>query len=122
MVDSGTTCVVVAALYCVVCCGGGGLMSLTCGMVGETELGTPPVRGGGGCLPSACGCHAVLVCIFRFEEAWVVCEEEKERRTCWQGRKEEHVGDGAKRKTELADEARGENKRCTGILRIEGRS
>ena len=80
--------------------------------------GTPTFRGGGGSEPNEYGWYAVLVCIFRFEDIREVCEEEKYRRTCWQGRREEVAGEEASRYTKLDNDVNGTRTRCTGILGI----
>ncbi len=60
----------------------------------------------------------MLVCIFRFEDVCVFCDDENVRRTCWQGRRAEVAGREANLKTELADVANGVSTRCADILKI----
>jgi hypothetical protein len=70
--------------YCPVCFGG--LVSLTWGMPPAMEVsGMPVFRGGGGWGSKELGWYAVLVCIFRFEDIWEECAEEKVLERWWQG-------------------------------------
>lgn len=52
--------------------------------------GMPEFRGGGKGVSREYGWYAVLVCIFRFDD--IDCDEEKVRKTCWQGRTAEVAG------------------------------
>lgn len=94
-------------------------MSLTCGIPPAIDVsGRPTFRGGGGSEPNEYGWYAVLVCIFRFEDIREACEEEKERKTCWQGRREEVAGEEANRYTKLDDDVNDTRTRCADILKI----
>jgi len=44
--------------------------------------------------------------------------EEKDRRTCWQGRREDVAGEEANLKTKLVDDVKGTRTRCTDILAV----
>jgi hypothetical protein len=91
---------------------------LTCGIPPAMDVsGMPTFRGGGGSEPNEYGWYAVLVCIFRFEDIREVCEEEKDRRTCWQGRRDGVAGEEASRYTKLDDDVNGARTRCADILR-----
>lgn len=92
---------------------------MTCGIPPAIDVsGIPTFRGGGGSEPNEYGWYAVLVCIFRFEDIREVCEEEKERRTCWQGRREDVAGEEANRYTKLDDDVNGARTRCADMMRI----
>lgn len=58
----------------------------------------------------------MLVCIFRFEDVRQYCVEEKDRRTCSQGRNEDVGGDGANLKTKLDDDINGVRTRCIDMM------
>jgi hypothetical protein len=80
--------------------------------------GIPVFRGGGGWVSKEYGWYAVLVCIFRFEDCREEFVDEKDRRTCWQGRRENVAGEEANLKTKLVDDVRGARTRCTDILEV----
>ncbi len=92
-------------------------MSFTCGIVPAIdESGTPAFRGGGGRFVSRDeGWYAVLVCIFRFDEVYAICAEEKVRRTCWQGWRELAAA-VANLKRIFDDDVNGVTSRCADIL------
>ena len=46
------------------------------------------------------------------------CEEEKDRRTCWQGRKDEVDDVEAIRKAKLVDDVNGARTRCTDMVEM----
>jgi hypothetical protein len=62
----------------------------------------------------------VLVCILRFDDCREACEEENDRRTCWQGRREDVAGAEANRITKLDVDVdvNGAKTRCADILVI----
>lgn len=60
----------------------------------------------------------MLVCIFRFDDICDACEEEKVRRTCWHGRREEVAGEEATRRKKLDGSANGARIRCTDMMKI----
>lgn len=94
-------------------------MSLNCGMPPAMDVsGIPAFRGGGGWVSRGYGWYAVLVCIFRFEDIRDEFLEEKDRRTCWQGRREEVAGDEANRKTKLVDDVKGARTRGTDMMAV----
>jgi len=64
------------------------------------------------------GWYAVLVCIFRFEDIRKEFVEEKDRRTCWQGRGEDVAGEEANLKTRLVDDVKGARTLCTDMMAI----
>jgi hypothetical protein len=102
---------------CPVCFGG--RVSLTCGIAPAIDVsGIPVFRGGGGWVSKEYGWYAVLVCIFRFEHIREEFVEEKDRRTCWQGRREDVPGEEANLKTMLVDDVKGARTRCTDILAV----
>ncbi len=93
--------------YCPVCFGG--LRLFKCGIPPAIEeSGAPAFRGGGGGAESReYGWYAVLVCILRFDDICDDCDDEKLRKTCWQGRREDVAGDEISRKMKLDGNANG---------------
>lgn len=62
----------------------------------------------------------MLVCILRLEDICEDCEEEKDRRTCWQGRSEDVAGDEANLRTKLDDDAKGAKTLCADMVECRG--
>ena len=92
---------------------------MTCGIPPAIDVsGMPTFRGGGGLVPNEYGWYAVLVCIFLFEDIREFCEEEKVRRTCWQGRSGDVAGEEANRYRKLDDDVNGARTRCADMSRI----
>lgn len=62
------------------------------------------------------GWYAVWVCILRFEDIREDWADEKDRRTCWQGRSEDVAGDEANLNKKLEGDVNGRNTRCVDMV------